>query len=93
MGQVGEGDDAEEEEEDYIDSDDEREEGERAPDENAFVYIDNSGKLVYVDPEEDEEEDKEAGLEEKEVTESLPRVNVTGVIVCSVCRMSRLYHT
>lgn len=46
--------DEQELEEDYIDSDDEREEGEKAPHENAFVYIDNSGKLVYVEPEDDD---------------------------------------
>ena len=55
----------EEEEEDYIDSEDEREEGEKAPHENAFVYIDSSGKLVYVDPEDDGEEKDGTGLEEK----------------------------
>lgn len=56
--------DGEEEEDDYIDSEDEREEGEKAPHENAFVFIDESGKLVYINPEEDEGEDV-AGLEEK----------------------------
>lgn len=64
-------DEEEEEDDDYIDSDDEREEGEKAPHENAFVYIDESGKLVYINPEEDGEgeregEDASAGLEEKE---------------------------
>ncbi|CAM9991694.1 unnamed protein product, partial [Ectocarpus sp. 13 AM-2016] len=76
-------DQQEEEEEDYIDSDDEREDGEKAPHENAFVYIDESGKLVYVDPEEEEGgegdvkgggvaaglEEKESSLEEKEEKE------------------------
>lgn len=62
--------DEEEEEEDYIDSDDEREEGEKAPHENAFVYIDDSGKLVYINPDEEDGDEGEgegaAGLEEKE---------------------------
>lgn len=57
-------DEEEDEDDDYIDSEDEREEGEKAPHENAFVYIDESGKLVYINPEEDEGEDA-AGLEEK----------------------------
>lgn len=35
--------------------------GERAPHENAFVYIDNSGKLVYVEPEDEGNEADEGG--------------------------------
>lgn len=71
--QTRDGEAEEEEEEDYIDSEDEREEGEKTPHENAFVYIDESGKLVFVDPEDDNEDGGEAkeagagGLEEKEV--------------------------
>eukprot|EP00903_Cladosiphon_okamuranus_P016175 g14926.t1 len=57
------GDEEQEGEEDYIDSEDEREEGEKAPHENAFVYIDESGKLVYINP--DEEGEDAARLEEK----------------------------
>ena len=58
------GEQEEDEEEDYIDSEDEKQEGEKAPHENAFVFIDNFGKLVYVDPEEGERD--EAHLEEKQ---------------------------
>lgn len=56
-----------EEDEDYIDSDDERDEGEKASHENAFVYIDNSGKLVYVEAEDDGDGDDEDhdGIQER----------------------------
>lgn len=54
-------------EEDYIDSEDELE-VKNAPHENAFVYIDESGKLVYVEPDEPQEAEEAAG-EEKEKEE------------------------
>lgn len=62
---VQQGEDGGDDEEDYIDSDDEREEGEKTPHENAFVYIDETGKLVYVDPEPDEADD--CGEEKEEM--------------------------
>lgn len=59
-GQAG-AEEEDEEEDDYIDSDDEREEGEKIPHENAFVYIDSSGKLVYVEPDEPDQLPEETG--------------------------------
>lgn len=88
-------DQQEEEEEDYIDSDDEREDGEKAPHENAFVYIDESGKLVYVEPEEEEGGEGDvkgggvaAGLEEKEVG-TTQRQDSCGLVVGGVDRDER----
>lgn len=70
VGEEGTEEDAREDdgEEDYIDSEDELE-VEKAPHENAFVYIDESGKLVYVEPDEPQEAEEAAGEEVKEKEE------------------------